>query len=658
MVRFISKHWLGLLFLLALLAGVVLRTIYLATVPLGYFHDEAWSGAKAWALLTGAAPPEVYFAENNGMDALHVYLIAFVYLLTGPLAAGSRIASTLAGSLTLLATSWAAAELFAREQRRFMLVLISTFVYATLFSALAVSRSGWHAMSMTLFTTLCVAALLRGRRVRQRRWFVVAGVLAGIAQYTYPSARFIAVWLIIIALWDGWRQRQDWRTVTSRYALLFGAAVFVVVPLGIYFVQHPEWLFVRSQQTTKGLDLWQNLLKTLAGFAINGSPDNLHNLPGRPVLDPILSVFAIIGLVGGIARRKSACLLLLFTLGVFTLPPLLTEGAPLTRRWAGAMPFVSMLAALGVVLIYDQLRPRLHHPIGRSILVGSLTVLLLSSAGLSAADYFGPYAANPQLFWAYDAGITQVANYIRSRPDATIFLSPYDRFYEVVDLTLAEAGHAPIQSYNGLACALFPRVTERETAWVVITEKDRSTLPFLRQVFPLNEVVWRLNSPVGSYARVLRVPAAQSAQLTLSRTASADFGGRVRLSGFELPAAARPGENVPVTIALEDIAPLDRLYKVFLHLRGSDGAVIAQDDHAPCANSLNEADWRPGNIVVEPYQLSLPTEVPPGDYEVRLGLYDPTSGVRLPVTTASVAHDADSIQLGTIHVRPATSTGP
>lgn len=658
MIRFKQVHWLGLLLILVLIVGVALRTIDLSTVPLGYFHDEAWSGAKALALLTGVVPPEVYFAENNGMDALHVYLIATVYFLTGPLAVGSRIASTLAGSLTILAAGWAAAELFAREQRRFVLALVSTLVYATLFSAIAVSRSGWHAMSMALLTTLCVAAVLRGRRVQQRRWFVLAGVLAGIAQYTYPSARFIAVWLIIVALWDSWRQRGEWRAVMGRYAALFLAAALMFAPLGFYFLNNPEWFLVRSQQTTEGLNLWQNLLKTLASFSINGSSDNLHNLPGRPVLDPILSAFAIAGLISSVARRKPAHFILLLTIAIFTLPPLLTEAAPLPRRWTGAMPFVAMLAALGVVAIYDWLCPRLQRPSGRGILVGVLTVLLLGSAGLSTADYFGPYAANPQLFWAYDAGMTQVAEYIAGRPDAAILLSPYDRFYEVVDLVQAEAGRAPVQSYNGLACSLFPRVTERDTEWIIITEKDASTLPAMRKMFPLNEIVWRLNSPVGSYARVMRVPSGQSAQLALSQTASADFGGRIQLIGFELPVSSPPGENVPVTIALEDVAPLDRLYKVFVHLRGSDGAVIAQDDRTPCANSLNEADWRPGNIVLETYQLPLSDDVLPGDYEVWLGVYDAISGVRLPVTTATVAHDADSIKLGTIRIEPVVPTSP
>ena len=648
----------GIQLALVLCLAVALRFINLSSAPLGYFHDETWSGAKALALLNGSVPPQVYFAENNGMDALHVYLIALLFQLTGPLAIGSRLISALLGSLTVLATYWAAWELFASDRHRRAIALIGAFVYATLFSAIAVSRSGWHAMSMALFTTLCVAAVLRGQRLQRKPWFVLAGVLAGIAQYTYPSARFVAVWLIVVALWDGWRRRRDWRTVVRQSAALIIAAALMFVPLGIYFVNHPEWLFVRSQQTTEGLDLGQNLLKTLAAFSISGSFDNLHNLPGRPVLDPILSAFAIAGLISSVARRKPAHFILLLTIAIFTLPPLLTEAAPLPRRWTGAMPFVAMLVALGVVAIYDWLCPHLQRPSGRGILVGVLTVLLLGSAGLSTADYFGPYAANPQLFWAYDAGMTQVAEYIAGRSDAAIFLSPYDRFYEVVDLVQAEAGRAPVQSYNGLACSLFPRVTERDTEWVVITEKDASTLPAMRKMFPLNEIVWRLNSPVGSYARVMRVPSGQSAQLALSQTASADFGGRIQLIGFELPVSSPPGENVPVTIALEDVAPLDRLYKVFVHLRGSDGAVIAQDDRTPCANSLNEADWRPGNIVLEPYQLPLSDDVLPGDYEVWLGVYDAASGVRLPVTTATVAHDADSIKLGTIRIEPVVPTSP
>jgi hypothetical protein len=304
-----------------------------------------------------------------------------------------------------------------------------------------------------------------------------------------------------------------------------------------------------------------------------------------------------------------------------------------------------------VIITYDWLKGRLTRPLARRFAAACLIGLLIISSGLNVLDYFGPYATNPQLFWAYDAGITQVANYIRDHPDETIFLSPYDRFYEVIALTQAETGRAPIQSYNGLACTVFPVETTRPTEWVVITEKDHSTLPVTRQIFPANETVWRLDSPVGSYARALRVPAGQAARSSLLGASQADFAGRAQLIGFDLPPEAQPGEAVTVKIALQDMASLDRLLKVFVHLQNDAGTIVAQDDHTPCGHSLNEADWRPGDVVVEPYRLALPADVPAGTYPIMLGLYDAESGSRLPVSDATLPHDDDSVQLGVIQVK-------
>ena len=111
-------------------------------------------------------------------------------------------------------------------------------------------------------------------------------------------------------------------------------------------------------------------------------------------------------------------------------------------------------------------------------------------------------------------------------------------------LTLAEQPREPIQSYNGMACALFPAKTDRVTEWVVITEKDQRTLPLLKQIYPAGQIVWRLDSPVGAYARAWQVPAGETARFQLDRTVTANFGDRAQLIGMELPAEAKPGETV------------------------------------------------------------------------------------------------------------------
>ncbi len=122
-------------------------------------------------------------------------------------------------------------------------------------------------------------------------------------------------------------------------------------------------------------------------------------------------------------------------------------------------------------------------------------------------------------------------------------------------------------------------------------------------------------------------------------------------SALELPAEAKPGETVKLRLAFENRQVLDQPYKVFVHLRGPANEVVAQADRALCDATLNEADWRPGDILVDEYELTVPEGTPPGDYPVVIGLYQEASGARLPVVAAEVEHDGDSVTIGTLRIR-------
>ncbi len=647
-----TKRWLKKpIFQLAIVVaiGVMLRYINLAQVPEGLFHDEAWSDVKAMQLNSGEAKPEIYFAENNGMDALHVYAIALLFRFTGPLAMGSRIMSSLAGCLLLVATYWLAHELFFDHAHRHAIGLAAAFVNATLFWALTTSRSGWHAESMALFSSACLAALIRARRLKQWRWFILSGILAGIAQYTYPSARFLLIGLIVLLLIDLWIMRAHWREVLLDYSLIAVAAIAIFAPLAAYFIQHPEWLVERAQQTTD-VDLLSNFGRTLSGISFVGDTDNLHNLPGRPALDPILSLFFFVGLISVVWRKPDPARVLLSWLIVFSLPVAFTAQAPLFRRWTGVLSIESILIAIGAVGSIELITGRLRLVRPRLILT-VISAPLIGSALLSVVAYFGPFASNPQLFWAYDSGVTQVANYIRDQAASTIFLTPYDRFYEAIDITLAEANRPAIQSYNGATCALFPAVTDRSTQWVVVVEKDDRTVKAIQQLFPSSQSVWQINSPIGVYARAIQVPAGEPAQLQLQNQALVNFDGKIQLIGFSVLNAAERGKTLRITVALKDRVPLDQLYKIFVHVRGSDESIAAQDDRYPCDFTLNQADWKPGNIVLQDFEVPIPESISIGKYSIVLGLYDPDSGTRLPINHSDLAHGADEVTLGAVVVK-------
>jgi hypothetical protein len=77
-------------------------------------------------------------------------------------------------------------------------------------------------------------------------------------------------------------------------------------------------------------------------------------------------------------------------------------------------------------------------------------------------------------------------------------------------------------------------------------------------------------------------------------------------------------------------------YAVFVHLVGPDGAIVAQHDQPPVAANRPTTGWLPGEVVHDPYILAIPAGADPGDYCVRLGLYDPATGRRLPVSSADL----------------------
>jgi hypothetical protein len=62
-------------------------------------------------------------------------------------------------------------------------------------------------------------------------------------------------------------------------------------------------------------------------------------------------------------------------------------------------------------------------------------------------------------------------------------------------------------------------------------------------------------------------------------------------------------------------------FKVFVHLLGSDGSVIAQHDGDPVGGYTPTTRWRSGQIIADRHTIPLPDGLPEGDYGLRAGMY-------------------------------------
>jgi hypothetical protein len=122
------------------------------------------------------------------------------------------------------------------------------------------------------------------------------------------------------------------------------------------------------------------------------------------------------------------------------------------------------------------------------------------------------------------------------------------------------------------------------------------------------------------------------------------FGQELALIGYDISAA--PGA---VTLYWQAKEPVATDYTVFVHLVNGDGQIVAQMDGPPREGNYPTSWWGAGEVIVDRHVLSTGAlaELPPGEYNLRVGLYKLETGERLPVTL-SAAPVGDHVALGPI----------
>ncbi len=109
------------------------------------------------------------------------------------------------------------------------------------------------------------------------------------------------------------------------------------------------------------------------------------------------------------------------------------------------------------------------------------------------------------------------------------------------------------------------------------------------------------------------------------------FGDEIELRGYRIEGQAVLGETIRVTYYWYARNYPTAVYAVFNHLMTPDGQLVDQADGWPQGGTLLTTQWRRGEYIEDPYTLQIPSDAPPGPYQLLTGLYDANSGDRLPV---------------------------
>lgn len=143
----------------------------------------------------------------------------------------------------------------------------------------------------------------------------------------------------------------------------------------------------------------------------------------------------------------------------------------------------------------------------------------------------------------------------------------------------------------------------------------------------------------------------------IRRAIHASLGENILLIGYDLEREEiAAGQMLQVTLHWRPTTRVDKSFKVFVHLIGAmnprtQSPVWVQRDAEPVGGSRPTTQWQIGELIDDRYSLQIPGDMPPGDYVVEVGMYDPETLARLPVLDDQGQRVAeDRIVLGRVRV--------
>jgi hypothetical protein len=142
-------------------------------------------------------------------------------------------------------------------------------------------------------------------------------------------------------------------------------------------------------------------------------------------------------------------------------------------------------------------------------------------------------------------------------------------------------------------------------------------------------------------ARVFRPPDVSTTALNPDHPIQFTFGEEIELIGYDAPQRVAPGDEVRVALYWRALRPMPIDYKVFVHILGPDGRLVAQTDSPPLNWSYPTTLWQPGEHIRDEHLLSVDPTTPRDDYALFVGLYDGATGERAMVRDAAGSESAE-----------------
>lgn len=362
--RWVRRPQEALLCAAVLAGGAALRFARLDAWPPMIHIDTAECGLRGLALLHGGVADPFSFSPWYSTPYLGFVPYAASFAACGVSIFALRLPSAILGTLSLVPL-----YLLVRTWFGARTALLSTALLAVSHAAIHFSRIGlWNVQ--TLFCTVTAFALLAlGLRRNQALATYGAGIVSGLALYSYTAGRLIPiVALAVLGLQLLGRRRPRTLRLAAFYLLGMAAAA---APLALNYVKDPSvldtdrgasvWVFAEENrphvEATIGTAsapavLASQIARSLEGFVNLGDTSSQYGTE-QPLLSPWLALLAALGLLVTLCSLRSPRyrFLALWAFLGLVLGSVLVIDPPSYTRLVVLFPVPYILAAVGLAAL-------------------------------------------------------------------------------------------------------------------------------------------------------------------------------------------------------------------------------------------------------------------------------------------------------------------
>jgi hypothetical protein len=129
------------------------------------------------------------------------------------------------------------------------------------------------------------------------------------------------------------------------------------------------------------------------------------------------------------------------------------------------------------------------------------------------------------------------------------------------------------------------------------------------------------------------------------------LGDKIELIGHDFsPRKLKPGGIINISLLWKATSPIEEDYTVFVQLLDEEGFLRAQIDSYPVSGFRPTSSWLEGEVIRDNYGLMLPSDLPPGDYNLICGMYLLRTMERLPIFDKECKMKGDYVHLGVVSI--------